>query len=1142
MYNTGTNAEMNREHRPTTELGTRGRKHLHSGLAIARRRHLWLRPICLGRCAQWRRRRSSLGNCCSRSVAAEINLKSSRRDPACSDKDLLFRGRFASRDYWLSIPVVKLVSVLGKPLGWSRSTEFCWRRRQVLLRNARTPRRDDWNLCLMSGSVPSEASVDECQWLALSSSPSMERGRSAAALLTVPSTERPILVWYRGHDLRTVDHMALQAAATTGSPVVPVYIWNPLLPWMSKPGKAGRWRLRESLRALDRELATHYGEDARLVVRQGSLVECIVSLVREVNAHAVYFNRCYDVGAAEVDRTLEQRLAVWNVEMISFKSELLVEPWEISQENREPFCEFHPFMEKWLAYPRPAPPVSAPTSLRTLPDVRQRIPCTDIQALELTSDLSTEWCMQMERTWPLAGERAALIALSHFLQERYPSFGRRESRCALNGTSRLSMHIRFGEISPRQLYAAVMSDIEADQIDEQPVSTSGEPKPESGTEASSIFSSSGSSQRITDASATVSSTAAAQSAPMFPLRARVYRPRGSSGSNYYIYDHEDDEDVDEEALYSDWSAYGRSEIGTNKSGSGSSEMSKDQDREQFLRTIRAAKAFLKNMCLREFAYHLLFHNPYACEEPLLPEFRAFPWRWDDQDVLEIWRKGQTGYPIIDAAIRELRSTGYLHNRIRFMIAGFLTKYLLIPWQHGLRFLYDHVLDGDVACQALGWQWTAGCHTDAFPFACIVNPITYGLREDPQGTYVRSWIPELAALPARYIHRPWRAPAQVLTQAGIRPDSCYAQPIIDSRVARARALDSMDLMRRIFVLRQPTRSLWSLIDLQQPQLWLEQATPDIDDSETDALSLIEQESSWQPYNSISGMANVEDVFHRGSEDFVERHRNHRDRGDHDAACRLRRPAQQHALSPSFLHQTPAASSPILRAASDHAASSGQQTGPNAEEVSDFLHWPLGLAYTAHEHRHGDVERTGPRKKTVPSHSSRRGAEEDTRAISPISTSAPSMTAETLQPPKKKRHGPRNRTRASLLDAHERQQTLDQVSQQPNHPFHCFAHFLAKNYQITSNTVFGPHMDFVRLRSLKAELLNEPTPCSLSSTGSGRHQHTRRKCGCLGRTLTVAKMKQFLQNTLGLEVTGQWDRRAHGGVRGPYAYGLVRRRSV
>ncbi|KAK4530596.1 hypothetical protein CCYA_CCYA05G1453 [Cyanidiococcus yangmingshanensis] len=987
----------------------------------------------------------------------------------------------------------------------------------------------------MQGCSQSETSAEECQWLALNGSPSMEAGRGVSARRS-PSTEHPIVVWYRGHDLRVEDHLALAAAVETGAPVVPVYVWNPLLPWMSKPGKAGRWRLRESLLALDRELVSRYGEDAHLVVRQGSLVECIVSLVRETDASAVYFNRCYDVGALEVDRTLEQRLAVWGVEMISFKSELLVEPWELTQENGGPFCEFHPFMEKWLACPRPAPPTPAPTSLRAVPGARRNIPRTEIQNLELTADLSTEWCAQMERMWPLAGERAALLVLSRFLHERYPKFGRRESRCSLDGTSRLSIHIRFGEISPRQLYAAIMSEIEADEIDEQPAETTTQLR--ASADASPPLQRTESTRPISGASTLVSSTAAGRAVPMFPLRARVYRPRGSSGSNYYIYDHEDDEDVDEDDSYSDRNSQGRSENGANESDLKPSEMSVDRCHERMRRTIGSAKAFLKNMCLREFAYHLLFHNPHACEEPLLPEFRAFPWRWDDQAMLEIWRSGQTGYPIIDAAIRELRSTGYLHNRIRFMIAGFLTKYLLIPWQHGLRFLYDHVLDGDIACQALGWQWTAGCHTDAFPFACIVNPITYGLREDPQGAYVRHWVPELAALPARYIHRPWRAPAHVLARAGIAPDSCYVQPVIDSRVARARALNSMDLMRRIFVLRQPTRSLWSLIDLQQPQLWLEQATPDADESEIEALNFMEQAPNLTQHASISGMTIVVDELTPAPDGHGEHDLDNMDRSDHGAAGSAHEALHWNRAVQSSGRQPLSDSSRMPQHFTDTSRSFAQDNSIHAERINDYLLWLSGSASPTPGPERSVVARTEPIKEALQSHARRRSADEDTRAISPISTSAPSVTTETCEPPPRRRRGPRNLTRASLLNLAERQQALDQVSQQPNHPFHCFAQFLALNYMITSNAAFGPHTDFVRLRSLKAELAREARPCPALNSASQR-AYVRRKSGCLGRTLTVAKMKQFLQSTLGLEVTGQWDRRAHGGVRGPYAYGLVRR---
>jgi deoxyribodipyrimidine photolyase len=1041
--------------------------------------------------------------------------------------------------------------------------------------------------CVMPAYPPSETSGEECPWLALSSSPLLEAGREVnahpppgrtpalAVAAAQGATQRPILVWYRGHDLRIDDHAAFCAAAETGMPVVPVYVWNPQLPWMSKPGRAGRWRLRESLLALDREFAHRYGEDARLVVLQGSLVESIVELARETNASAVYFNRCYDIGAAEVDRTLEQRLAVWNVELVSFKSELLVEPWELAQDNGEPFNEFHPFMEKWLAFPKPPPPVAAPLRLQTLPGLRQRVSHVEIHELELVSDLSPEWCAQMECMWPLVGERAAWITLSRFLRERYPKFGRRESRCALDGTSRLSMHVRFGEISPRQLYAAIMADI----VSDAPSALSlGNGIPAHSREQNGYLESP---HRISatphsmDATAIATATAAVpgyqpQRAPMFPLRVQVNRPRGSSGTTYFLYDHEDDDDDDnnnnngDEADDNDDGGRGGTDQAAPRStrhallnrgrhataGEALAANTRTHtDAADAQQTISAVKAFLKNMCLREFAYHLLFHNPQAFEEPLLPEFRAFPWRWNDQSMLEVWRSGQTGYPIIDAAIRELRTTGYLHNRIRFMIAGFLTKYLLIPWQHGLRFLYDHVLDGDIACQTLGWQWTAGCHTDAFPFACIVNPITFGLREDPHGEYVKRWVPELAALPTCYVHRPWRAPASVLAQAGIALGSCYAHPVVDSRTARARALDSMDLMRRVFVLRQPTRSLWSLIDLQQPQLWLEQSASDSDDSGMETFSF----TNGTPYA-------LHDRFSRGSTTIIEElaptvehnalqslsYGNHSRRAFgigsvHTAAALVPESRQRprRGYAPSWIERADAGASEVgaMQPVGRSSGSSSQLSVVRPEQLNEFLRWVTGPEDAAANQEQASAT-ANEQLRAWNDPLERVQTVDIGRELSPITTSAQSVTLEPAQPQKRRRGGQRNPTRASMLGVAEREEILAAIALQPNQPFHCFARFLMQHYRFTPNTVFGPHTDFVRLRALKAELAAAGTSCEDSTTSERSRSYERQKSHCLGHVLTVAKMKHFLRNTLGLEVTGQWDRRAHGGVRGPYAYGLTR----
>ena len=855
---------------------------------------------------------------------------------------------------------------------------------------------------------------------------------------------RPVVLWYRGHDLRVTDNVALRAAAALGVPVLPVFVWDARSPWTSRPGRAGCWRLHRSLEELQSTLRARYGLQAQLSVRCGNVVDSLVQLVGESGASAVFFNRCYDGHALETDRVLEERLALQGVEVIGLKSELLLEPWEVLRDTNEPFYEFHPYLERWLAGDQPPPPSPPPEHLCLWTHWERLTHGVGALAdLHLLGDLDDAWRAALERAWPQAGEAAAAQALEAFLRERYPEFDRRQARCSLHGTSRLSAFVRFGELSPRQLYRAVMTHVgllphAADDADDAAL-TNGH-----GSAASRI--------------------ALPPSPPrLFPLPVTTSRPCGASGTTYHAYDREDEE----AAPPSD-----------NNGDAAESERARDAHH----RSVWAAKSFLKNMCLREFAYHLLFYNPHASEQPLLPEFRAFPWRWDDHTALEAWRDGRTGYPIVDAAVRELKHTGYLHNRTRFILAGFLTKYLLVPWQQGLRFLYDHLIDGDVACQVLGWQWTAGCHTDAFPFACIVNPVNYGRKEDARGAYVKRWLPELCHLPPRYVHCPWRAPARLLADAGLSGDSCYVQPVVDSRMARARARDSMDVMRRIFVMQLPERSLWTMIDWQQPSQWLERERFDDDGGGGGA---------WE------GDGERVEVMRRGL-----------------------------ALPPTPPPLMTAAAPGLLLSSPTPAASWWSRASSPSLAISDSLPLPHVL-----------TSAVAALAATVNPNALPPDADTQ-RAMSPVSAAdrPGGRRAAKGGSARVRRRPMAPATEAMRLTAEQRSGRLAQVARDTAHPFHCVASLLLQRYRLTARNRHGKHGDFVRLRHLKAELEALETPCPLAppaTTVAGGD------IGCAGRTVTLVKLKRFLADTLGLEVTGQWDRRTHGGVRGPYVYGLVKR---
>jgi deoxyribodipyrimidine photo-lyase len=209
---------------------------------------------------------------------------------------------------------------------------------------------------------------------------------------------------------------------------------------------------------------------------------------------------------------------------------------------------------------------------------------------------------------------------------------------------------------------------------------------------------------------------------------------------------------------------------------------------------RGAEHFLKELLWREFSYHLLHHWPDLMSEPFRPEFSDFPWSEDD-DALMAWQRGDTGYPIVDAGMRELWATGWMHNRVRMIAASFLVKDLLVPWQRGEAWFWDTLVDADIGSNSASWQWVAGCGADAAPYFRIFNPVLQGEKFDPDGAYVRRWVPELKRLPAAFIHKPWEAPALVLKDAGVLLGKTYPKPMVDHGKARDAALAAYGKIRK-----------------------------------------------------------------------------------------------------------------------------------------------------------------------------------------------------------------------------------------------------------------------------------------------------------------------------------------------------------
>ena len=388
------------------------------------------------------------------------------------------------------------------------------------------------------------------------------------------------------------------------------------------------------------------------------------------------------------DAALETALRTRGIDaQIAPQANLLADPLSVRTREGRPYTVFTPFWRARLAAGAPAEPLPAPDALPAAPEGP-----TGVSLSQLEREAVRPWAAEFAAVWR-PGEAGARARLEGFLDGPLADYAADRDRPDLDGSSRLSPHLRWGELTARQVWYAVEGALAEAGMD---------------------------------------------------LEAAVLPA------------------------------------------------ARDDDQAPGLR--RSAGAFLRQLGWREFGHHLLAAFPHTVTQPLHERFARFPWR-EDPAALEAWRRGRTGYPVVDAAMRQLWATGWTHNRARLLAGSFLVKDLLLPWQNGAAWFWDTLVDADLANNTLGWQWVAGCGADAAPYFRVFNPVTQGRRYDPDGAYVRRWVPELAGLDPAHAHAPWQAPEAALAAAGVDLGETYPQRIVEHGEARARALAAYEAVRR-----------------------------------------------------------------------------------------------------------------------------------------------------------------------------------------------------------------------------------------------------------------------------------------------------------------------------------------------------------
>jgi deoxyribodipyrimidine photo-lyase len=471
------------------------------------------------------------------------------------------------------------------------------------------------------------------------------------------------IVWFQ-LDLRLDDQPALGFAVAAGNAVIPVYCLDIARESKWAPAGASKWWLHESLKSLDASLRA---KGSRLILRSGDTVKELLALAKETGATSIAFNRRYEPWVREQEEALQTAAQSRGISLHRFESSLLFNPDVIRTGSGLAYKVFTPFWKNCRSLAAPDAPRPAPSKITPPTQWPKSLELSDLQLLP-----NKPWIKGLADAWT-PGESGGAVNVRAFLKQAVGDYSVGRDVPGVRGTSLLSAHLHFGEISVRRVWQATQT--------------------------------------------------------------RMH---------------------DETKTFRDNADKFRAELGW-----------------------------------RDFGYNVLSNFPRTANEPLRAEFKQFPWQ-DNAAHLRAWQRGMTGYPLIDAGMRQLYATGWMHNRVRMNVSSFLVKHLRQHWLRGAEWFWETLVDADLASNSLGWQWSAGCGADAAPYFRIFNPMLQGEKFDPQGDYVKRWIPELKNLSPKYIHQPWNASSEELQMAGVELGKTYPRPIVDHVQARNGALAALKM--------------------------------------------------------------------------------------------------------------------------------------------------------------------------------------------------------------------------------------------------------------------------------------------------------------------------------------------------------------